>query len=99
MLVGKVKVEAAVMLSNTDIDRTLGSIKLRAGLEEIERCPNLGRARSGPSRLVIASAHPVSETLAADGPSFAVAIRYEVGERDSGGSVKQLLTEHHLVEH
>jgi hypothetical protein len=99
MFVRKIDIEAAVMLSNADIDRTLGSIKLRAGFEEIERCPDLGRARSSPGRLVIASAHPVSETFAADAPSFAVPMRYEVGERHSAGGVKKLLTEHHLVEH
>ena len=35
----------------------------------------------------------------ANGPSFAVAIRYEVGERDPTGSVKQLLAERQLIEH
>jgi hypothetical protein len=32
MFVGKIKIEAAGMLSNADIDRALGSIELRAGL-------------------------------------------------------------------
>ena len=48
MFVGKIKIEAAVMLSNADIDRALGSIKLRAGFEQIERRPDHRRARSGP---------------------------------------------------
>ena len=31
--------------------------------------------------------------------SFSMAVCYEVGECDPAGSVKQLLTEHHLIEH
>ena len=37
MFVRKIQIEAAVMLSKADIDRPLGSIKLRAGFEQIER--------------------------------------------------------------
>ena len=87
------------MLSKADINRALGSIKLRAGFEQIERRPDHSRACSGPGRLVITTTYPVSETFAANGPGFAVAIRYEVGKCDPTGSVKQLLTKHHLVEH
>jgi len=99
MLISKIKIEAAGMLSDADTDRPLGSIKLRARFEEIERRPDYRRARSGPGGLVIAAPQPVSEMLAANGPSFSMAVCYEVGECDPGGSVKQLLTEHHLVEH
>jgi len=99
MFIGKIKIEAAVMLSDADIDRALGSIKLRAGFEQIERRPDHRRTRGGPGGLVVTSPHPVSETFAANGPSFPMAVCYEVGECDPGGSVKQLLTEHHLVEH
>jgi hypothetical protein len=99
MLIAKIKIEAAGMLSNADIDCPLGSIKLRAGFQEIERRPDHRRARCGPGRLVVAPPHPVSETFAANGPSFSVAVRYEIGECDPGRSVKQLLTEHHLIEH
>jgi hypothetical protein len=42
---------------------------------------------------------PGSETFAANGPGFSVALCYEIGECDTAGSVKQLLTKHHLVEH
>jgi hypothetical protein len=69
---------------------------LRAGFEEIE---HHRRARSGPGRLVVAAPHPVSKMFAANGPSFSMAVCYEIGECDNGGSVKQLLTENHLVEH
>jgi hypothetical protein len=99
MLVAKIKIEAAGMLSNADIDRPLESIKLRAGFEKIERRPDRRGAHSGPGFLVIAAPYPVSETFAADGPSFSVAVRYEIGECDPDRSVKQLVTEHHLVEH
>ena len=37
MLIGKIKIEAAGMLSDADIDRALGTIELRACFEEIER--------------------------------------------------------------
>ena len=87
------------MLSNADIDWALGSIKLRAGFEEIERRPDDPRARGGPGGLVVAAPQPVSEMFAANGPSFSMAVRYEVGEYHPAGSVKQLLTGHYLIEH
>ena len=87
------------MLSNADIDRALGSIKLRARFEEIERRPYHRRARSGPGRLVVAAPYPVSKMFAANGPSFSMALSYEIGECDPAGSVKQLLAENHLVQH
>jgi hypothetical protein len=37
MLIGKTKIEPAGMLRDTGADRALGSIKLRAGFEQIER--------------------------------------------------------------
>jgi hypothetical protein len=88
MFVRKVKDEPAIMLSNTDIHGALWGIELRAGFKQVERGRNDDRARSGPGSLVIASAYPVSEAFATKGPSFAVAVRYEVGERDPSGSVK-----------
>ena len=99
MLVGKIKIEPAGMLSDADTDRPLGTIKLRARFEQIERRCDHRRARCGAARLVVATPHPSSETFAANGPSFAVAVRYEIGECDAAGSVKYLLTERHLLEH
>ena len=99
MLISKVEIEPAGMLSDADIDRALGSIELRAGLEEIERRPDHRRARSGPGRLVVAAPQPISEMFAANGPSFSMTICYEVGECHPAESVKQLLTEHYLIEH
>ena len=52
-----------------------------------------------PLSWLIAAPQPGSETFAANGPSFSVALCYEIGECDAAGSVKQLLTKHHLVEH
>ena len=37
MLIGKIKIEPASMLGDARIDRALGTIKLRAGFEQIER--------------------------------------------------------------
>ena len=99
VLIGKIKIEAAHMLSDADIDRPLGTIKLRARFEQIERRPDHGPARCGPSRLVVASAQPGSETFAANGPSFSVSVCYEIGECNPLGSVKYLLTKRHLLEH
>jgi len=36
MLIGKIKIEPAGMLGDAGIDRALGTIKLRAGFEQIE---------------------------------------------------------------
>ena len=87
------------MLSHADTVRPLGSIKLRACFQEIECRPDHRRTRSDPGRPVIAASYPVSESFAANGPSFSVTLRNEIGECDAGRSVKQLLTEHHLGEH
>jgi hypothetical protein len=76
------------MLSNTDINRALWGIELRAGFKQIERSCNDGRARSGPGTFVIGTAYPVSEAFATKGPSFAVTVCYEVSERGPSGSVK-----------
>jgi hypothetical protein len=37
MLIGEIKIEPTGMLSDAGIDRALGTIKLRAGFEQIER--------------------------------------------------------------
>jgi hypothetical protein len=55
MLIGKIKIEPAGMLGDADTDRLLGSIKLRARFEQIERRPDRRRARCGPGGLVIAA--------------------------------------------
>ena len=87
------------MLRDADTDGPLGSIKLRARFEQIERRPDDRRAGGRPGRLIIAAPHPGSETFAANGPSFSVAICYEIGECDPAGGMKYLLTERHLLEH
>ena len=99
MLIGKIKIQPAGMLSDTDVDAPLGRIKLRARLKQIERRPEGRRTRCVSGRLVVAAPQPCSETLAANGPSFSVAHCYKIGECDPAGSVKQLLAEHHIVEH
>ena len=99
MLIGKIKIEPAGMLRDAGTDRPLGRVKLRAGFEQIERRPDGRRARRGPGRAVVAAPQPGSETFAANGPSFSVALCYEIGECDPAGSMKQLLTKHHNVEH
>jgi hypothetical protein len=99
MLIGKIKIEQAGMLGDAGTDCPLGSIKLCARFEQIEPRPDGRRARCGSGRVVVAAPQPGSETFAANGPSFSVAVRYDIGECDPGGSVKQLLTERHLLEH
>src|SRR6516225_10231472 len=99
MLIGKIKIEAIGMLSDADIDRPLGSIKLRARFEQIERRSDRGPARHGPGGSVVAAPKPSSEPFAANGPSFSVAFCHEIGESGPARIVKQLLTERHLVEH
>jgi len=99
MLVGKIKIEPVGMLGDAGTDRPLGSIKLGARFEKIERRPDHRGARSGPGRVVVAAPQPGSETFAANGPSFSVAAGYLINKCDPAGSVKQLLTERHIVEH
>jgi hypothetical protein len=98
MLIGKIKIESAGMLRDAGTDRPLGRVKLRAGVEQIASTGWPPRsARTG--RVVVAAPQPGSETFAANGPSFSVALCYEIGECDPAGSVEQLLTKHHIVEH
>jgi hypothetical protein len=72
---------------------------LCARFEQIERRPDYRRARCGPGRLIVAAPQPGSETCTANGPSFSVAVCYEIGECDPAGGMKYLLTEGHLLEH
>jgi len=99
MIVGKIEIDPTSMLSEADIDCPLGSIKLRARFEQIERRRDRRPARCGPVRLVVAAPQPGPESLAADGPSFSVAVLDEIGECDAAGSVENLFTERHLLEH
>ena len=99
MLIGKIKIEAAGMLGDADTDRPLGSIKLCARFEKVERRPDHRGARSSPGRVIVAAPQPGSETFTANGPSFSVAICYEIDVCDSTGGMKYFLTERHLVEH
>ena len=92
VLVGEIEIHPAGMLSDTYIDRPLGSVKLRARFEQIECRPDHRGTCCRPGRPVITVPHPVSETLAANGPRFPVAICYEVGISDPARSVKHLLT-------
>jgi hypothetical protein len=85
------------MLSETDTDRPLGSVKLRARFEQVERCPDHGRAGGGPRRMIVAAPH--LQTFAANGSRFAVPICYEIGVGDATGSVKDLVTDGHILEH
>jgi hypothetical protein len=52
MLIGKIKIQPAGMLSDTDVDAPLGRIKLRARLKQIERRPEGRRTRCVSGRLV-----------------------------------------------
>ena len=99
MLISKIKIEAAGMLSDTHTDRPLGSIKLGARFEQIERRPDHRRAGGRPGRLIIAAPHPSAETFAANGPRFSVAICYEICVCDPASSVEHLLTDRQLLEH
>jgi hypothetical protein len=89
----------AGMLSDAGMNDPLGAIKLRAGFEEIEHRTEHRRAGGGSGGAVIAAPHPGSETFAANGPGFSVAVCYEIGECDPVGRVKQLVTEPYVIEH
>jgi hypothetical protein len=99
MFVGEIQIEPPGMLRETHTDGPLGSIKLRARFEQIERGPDHGGTRRGAGRVVVAAPDPGSETFAADRPSFSMAIRYEIGVCDPAGGVKHLLTNRQLLEH
>jgi hypothetical protein len=99
MFVGQIQIEPSGMLRETHTDGPLGSIKLRARLEQIERGPDHGGTRRGAGRVVVAAPDPGSETFAANRPSFSVAVRYEIGVCDPASGVKHLLTNCQLLEH
>ena len=88
MLIGEIKIDAARMLRDADVDRPLRAIKLGARLEHIERRPDRLRAWDDPRRLVIATAQPPPKARAADGPSFPLPIDREIGKCGASNRVK-----------
>src|SRR6516164_2971548 len=99
VFIGKIEIESAGMLSDANTDRALGGIKLCARLKQVECRPDRRRARGSPGRLVVAAPQPSPETLAANGPSFSMALCYEIRECDPTGSMKQRLAERRIPKH
>ena len=87
------------MGGDTDMDRALGCIELRPGLQEIERQSDCCRAQPLPGLLVITAPQPAAQASAADRPGFPVALDPQVGKGDAGGGMKQLDGRRYLEEH
>src|SRR5260221_8143228 len=73
-LIGEIEIDAAGMLREANMDRPLGAVKLSLRLKEIERRPNFRGARRRARSFVMAAPQPGAEPLAADGPSFPIAV-------------------------
>jgi hypothetical protein len=98
VIVGEIKINVACLLGDADMDRALGSVKLRPHLEQIELQGDCCRAQ-GARGLVIAATQPTAKALAADGPGFPVTIDQEIGKSGAAGGVKERLTRRNLGEH
>jgi hypothetical protein len=99
MLVGEIKVDAAVVLGDTDVDGALGGVKLSPRLEQIELRGYRLPAQDASRGFVVAATQPAAKALAADWPGFPVAIDQEIGEGGASGGVKQPTTRRNLGEH
>src|SRR5262249_21411465 len=99
MLIGEIEIDVSGMLGDADVDRVLGSIKLRPRFQQIECGTDFRRARGLPGRLVIATPQPCPKPLAADRPRFSVAVDHDVGKGGAGGGVKQIITRPNVGEH
>src|SRR5262249_3102939 len=99
VLVGEIKINASSMLGDADVDGTLGRIKLRPCLKQIELRGDRLRAQRAPGRLVILATQPTAKALAANWPSFPVTVDQEIGKGGAGGGVKELPTRLNLSEH
>ena len=87
------------MGGDTDMDRALGCIELRPGLEQIERRADRRRAQGLPGLLVITAPQPAAQAFAADRPGFPVALDPQIGKGGAGGGMKELDGRRDLEEH
>ena len=99
MLVGKIEKDPVGMFSNAHADRPLGSIKLCARFEQIERRRYDRSIWRGPGGAVVAAPHPVAETFAANRPGFPMTLCYQISECNAAWIMEHLFTEDHLLEH
>src|SRR5262249_35101844 len=72
------------------MDRPLGAIKLRVGLEQIDRGPDFTRAQGSLGGFVVALPQPGSEPMAAYRPRLPVAIDQDVDKAGACGGMKEL---------
>ena len=79
----------AFVLCDADVNGSLGALKLRPRLEQIERGIDLRRAWSIPRHLKIPAPQPSAKARAADRPRLAVPVDHEVRIGDIGRGMKQ----------
>src|SRR5262249_57363526 len=81
------------------MDRALGSVKLRSGLEQIELRRDRVPVQSASRGFVVAATEPAAKALAADGPGLPVTINQQIGKGGAGGGVEELATCRKLGKH
>ena len=88
MLVGEIKKDVAVLLGDADVHCALGAVELRPRLKQVEGRIHAIYARGLPRRLIILAPLPGAKAHAADRPSLAMPIDYEISKRGAGRGVK-----------
>jgi hypothetical protein len=74
LVVGEIKIDAASMLGDTNVDRSFRSVKLSSGFQMIDGHPDYVRAEGVASRLVMLTSQPGSKVGAPNGPGLSVSI-------------------------
>src|SRR6516162_5501574 len=88
-LIRQIEVDQAVLLGEADRDFVLRTVELGLRLKRIEGCVQRGRARRIPGALVVLLAQPGLKALAAQRPSFSVAVDDEIGKAGAVACVKE----------
>ena len=89
IFVGKIKIYAAVVFGDADVNRALRGVKLGARLEQIDGRPDGLRARGAAGPLIVSTSQPMPKLPTVNGPGFTMAVDREIGEGGAVGVVKQ----------
>ena len=99
MVVGKIQIDATVMLRDADVDRPPGPVKLSPGLKQIEGRADRSSARGCACGFVIFPPQPGPKTATANRPGLSVPIDHEIHKRGTVGCGKRVGAEREIGEH
>jgi hypothetical protein len=98
-VVGKIQINATVMLRDADVNSPLWRIKLSPSLKQIEGRADRAGTRGGTCGFEILLPQPGTKAGTANGPGFSVPIDHEIRKRGAVGRVKQLGADRQVGKH